>query len=224
MIEPERWMAEAVRKLLAEFGPRLLFVGLQGSYAHGEASQGSDIDIQVVLDTLSAEDLKRYRTLLRTLPEGENACGFVSGRAELAHWPAYEVYPFLADTKAFYGELQPLLPAYTRADVEYGVQIMAANLYHATAHLCVTAGDADSLAGKLKGLFKSTFFILRLLQYLRGEQVNTKSALAGRLQGEELRLLQLSMDDDQLARLAADDPDCLFQMLLDFSGGILRSA
>ena len=44
----------------------LLFVGLQGSYARGEATEASDIDVVVVLDELYFADLLKYRDMLDT--------------------------------------------------------------------------------------------------------------------------------------------------------------
>ena len=37
-------------KCQARFGPRLLYLGLSGSYARGEATEESDIDIHLILD------------------------------------------------------------------------------------------------------------------------------------------------------------------------------
>lgn len=53
------WMERAIGALKAEFGDRLLVVGLQGSMRRGEAAPTSDIDILIVLETLSANDLLR---------------------------------------------------------------------------------------------------------------------------------------------------------------------
>ena len=49
----EDWMKDLTEKLKRQFGQRLLFVGLQGSYQRGEATADSDIDVVVLLDTLS---------------------------------------------------------------------------------------------------------------------------------------------------------------------------
>lgn len=54
------WMNEYLNKLQVLFGSRLRFVGLQGSYGRGEATDGSDIDVVVILDIVAPEDLKAY--------------------------------------------------------------------------------------------------------------------------------------------------------------------
>ena len=58
MFDINVWLDIIIKKLQNEFGQRLLFVGLQGSYNRGEETPNSDIDIVVILDSLSFEDLK----------------------------------------------------------------------------------------------------------------------------------------------------------------------
>ena len=43
------------------FGDRLLYVGLQGSYLRGEAHEDSDIDVMLILDQFSVQDMDRYQ-------------------------------------------------------------------------------------------------------------------------------------------------------------------
>ena len=56
MFDINAWLDIIIKKLQNEFEQRLLFVGLQGSYNRGEATQSSDIDLVVILDNLSFED------------------------------------------------------------------------------------------------------------------------------------------------------------------------
>ena len=51
------WMSLLRDRLLESFGDRVIFIGLQGSRARGEAHDDSDIDAVVVLDTVSMDDL-----------------------------------------------------------------------------------------------------------------------------------------------------------------------
>lgn len=60
MLDINAWMEDFQRALAQTFPGRLWFVGLQGSRARGEATAASDIDVVVVLDTLTAEDIRRY--------------------------------------------------------------------------------------------------------------------------------------------------------------------
>lgn len=221
MVDIEHWMAEAVEKLRAAFGPRLVFVGLQGSYRRGEATADSDIDILTVLDRLDAGDLGRYRALLLTLPEGDRAGGFTCGRRELLRWPAHEIFAFSKDIRAYHGSLEGLLPAWDEADIRAGVRIEAANLYHATAHHTLSCGAEDRARG-LAALVKPVFFLLQGVHYLRtGEFVETKAALAARLPGEEAALVRLAGDRPALRAAAEADPEGLTGRLLALCGGIL---
>lgn len=60
MFDITAYMEEFTAAMRREFGERLVFVGLQGSFRRGEAKEGSDIDAVTVLDELCAVDLVRY--------------------------------------------------------------------------------------------------------------------------------------------------------------------
>ena len=68
------------------FGSRIIFIGLQGSYARNEATEKSDIDTVVILDKLTVEDINTYNKMLDTLTHRELICGFISGKDELYNW------------------------------------------------------------------------------------------------------------------------------------------
>ncbi len=110
MVEIERWMEELAGRLAERFGPRLLFLGLQGSYGRGEANEDSDIDVVTVLDRVELSDLDLYRAVVGDMPEGEKACGFLCGAAELESWPKYDLCQLARDTRDVHGRLKALLP------------------------------------------------------------------------------------------------------------------
>ena len=58
MIDINLWMESFIKSLKETFGERVYFVGLQGSYGRGEATDSSDIDVVVILDELTADDIK----------------------------------------------------------------------------------------------------------------------------------------------------------------------
>ncbi|MBQ3399413.1 MAG: nucleotidyltransferase domain-containing protein, partial [Synergistaceae bacterium] len=64
MIDIQSWLEIFSGHLEERFQGRIWFAGLQGSYARGEAKETSDIDVVVILDTLSIDDLKSYREML----------------------------------------------------------------------------------------------------------------------------------------------------------------
>ncbi len=117
MVDIEVWMGELAEKLTGRFGDRLLFLGLQGSYGRGEAGEDSDIDVVTVLNRVELADLDEYRAAVRGMPEGEKACGFLCGAAELKSWPKYDLCQLARDVRAYRGELGPLLPPLGREDL-----------------------------------------------------------------------------------------------------------
>ena len=50
MIKLDAWMKNYLQILNETFANRVWFVGLQGSYGRGEATETSDIDIVAILD------------------------------------------------------------------------------------------------------------------------------------------------------------------------------
>ena len=86
VIDITTWMNDFLLKLSYEFKNRVWFVGLQGSYGRGEATETSDIDIVVILDELSAMDIQIYNDMLDTLSHRELICGFLSGKKEIMIW------------------------------------------------------------------------------------------------------------------------------------------
>ena len=86
MFHPQTYLPALITQLRRSFGPRLRYVGLQGSYLRGEATEDSDLDVMVVLDRLAPADLDRYRAILAALPQPEKACGFLCGTEDLARW------------------------------------------------------------------------------------------------------------------------------------------
>lgn len=221
MVEIHKWMEQATEALRQAFGPQLLYVGLQGSYRRGEATDQSDIDILAVLEMLDIQDLRVYRQTLRALPHGDIACGFVCSRQQLACWPRYELFQLVQETDDYYGRLAEWAPPWQRADIVQSVHIGAANLYHATAHSYVS-GDEGTWAPGLVSLYKGAFFVLQVAQYLRGgKYMRTKAELLVKLRGEEAEILRLSMDKKRLAVRMQEDCAEMYQQMLAWSGELM---
>lgn len=196
MVDIESWAGALAQKLKAAFGGRLLFVGYQGSYGRGEATPESDIDIVAVLDKAGLGDLDTYRGLVRGMPQGELACGFLCGERELAAWPRYDLYGLVLDTKPVLGDLQALTPVFTQEDAQEALRIGVANLYHAACHTYLYSGGPKAA---LPGLGKAAFFCLRIRALLRdGVYRPSKRELLPALEGQEEQLLRLSMEPGSL--------------------------
>ena len=97
MLDITVWMKNFLRTLDETFGSRVWFVGLQGSYGRGEAMETSDIDIVVILDELSAMDIRTYNAMLDTLPNREMICGFLSGKDDIMNWEPSDLFQFYYD-------------------------------------------------------------------------------------------------------------------------------
>ena len=64
-------------KVEASFKNRVVFIGIQGSYGRKEANEKSDLDLVLILDELSYDDLVIYDKLLNSLPHRDKICGFM---------------------------------------------------------------------------------------------------------------------------------------------------
>ena len=219
MIDIEKYLSELIERLRFQFGERLIYVGLQGSFRRGEADENSDIDIMVTLDHLTETDLDSYRTIIAALPAFERSCGFISGREELKNWPRHEISLLLHETKDYYGELRPLLPEFERKDIENFVRISIGNLYHLLCHGRIH-GEPEECADRLRGLYKAVFYILQNSFYLQtGEWVMTKAELAARLFGPDREVMQTAL---AVRSGAAFDTGKAFSLLFDWCRNFLE--
>ena len=219
------WAHEATVRLQEEFGNRLVFVGLQGSRARGEAHEGSDIDLVVLLDHVRSADLARYRTLIQSMPHAELACGFVGAADVLAAWPRHELLQFAHDTHAIYGDLAPIVGNFTRDDAIQAARIGASGIYHAACHASVFDGDAiDEI---LQSLFKGAFFTLQALHFARtGIYPRTKAELAQLLESSgpesEARILEIGRNWETRQPSTNADRQALIDLLLEWSGEVIK--
>ena len=193
MFQPDSYISALLTLLKETFSERLVYVGLQGSYLRGEATENSDIDIMVVVDAMTVADLDAYRQAVMSLPDANKSCGFICGKDELLHWNLLEMCHLLHSTKDYYGVLADLVPAYTRHDVVAFVKLSLGNLYHEICHRYVHA-DLEMNAAALPGTYKQVFFILQNLHYLEtGNFVGTKQELLAALSGKDKLVLKTSV-------------------------------
>lgn len=214
------WAQDAAARLEGEFGPRLSFVGLQGSRARGEATETSDIDLVVLVDDLCADDLGVYRRVIESMPHAELACGFVGSPAVLENWPRHELFQFVNDTVSVCGRL-PFSPAdFTRDDACEAARIGASGIYHATCHALVFDGEAR--ADILRELAKSAVFVLQALHFARtGAYLRTRSELSDVLEGMDAEVLEWAIRAKGMSELVDDDVRELAELLLDWSSAII---
>ncbi len=161
MIDITTWMNDFLQKLNHKFENRVWFVGLQGSYGRGEATETSDIDIVVILDELSVLDIQKYNEMLDTLPNRELICGFVSGKDELLNWEPSDLFQFYYDTTPIKGSLEELLAVIDESAVNRSIKIGACNIYHGCVHNMLHEKSEDVL----KGLYKSASFVVQAIAF-----------------------------------------------------------
>ncbi len=159
MIEITNWMDTFLHALDGAFGARVQFVGLQGSYGRGEATESSDIDLVVILDEVSASDLATYNAMLDGLEHRALICGFLSGKAELLHWEPSDLFQFYYYTVPMRGSLEELKPLLDDAAVSRSIKIGVCNIYHGCVHNMLY----DKSEEILRGLYKSASFVVQAI-------------------------------------------------------------
>ena len=161
MIDMTVWMDCFMKSIHENFENRVWFVGLQGSYGRGEATETSDIDVVVILDALSSEDIQAYRNMLDTLPHRERICGFLSGKDEILNWDPSDLFQFYHDTTPIKGSLDAVLPLLDSEAVERAIKIGACNIYHGCVHNMLHEKSEDVL----RGLYKSACFVVQAIVF-----------------------------------------------------------
>lgn len=165
MLQLQSYLDRLIPECKTAFGDRLLYVGLQGSYLRGEAHADSDIDIMLVLDRMTVDDMKTYQGILKQIGSYEKSCGFICGGEQLKRWNPLEVCQLMHTTKDLFGCLTDYLPNATRADEINYVKYSLGNLYHELCHRYIHA-DRDKNRKKFRDSCKSIFFLLQNLHYL----------------------------------------------------------
>ena len=163
MIDLQSWLDAFTKVLQDTFPNRIWFVGLQGSYRRGEATEGSDLDVVVILDELTPADVRTYGAMLDGLPHRELICGFLSGKAELLSWEPSDLVQFYHDTQPIIGSLDDLLPLLDDTAVDRAIKIGACNVYHGCVHNMLHEKSEEIL----RGLYKSASFTVQAVALRR---------------------------------------------------------
>lgn len=161
MIDITAWMNDFLQKLNVTFENRVWFVGLQGSFGRGEATETSDIDVVVILDELAATDIQSYNAMLDTLPHRALICGFFSGKEEIMNWEPSDLFQFCHDTTPIQGSLDEVLLAVDESAVHRAIKIGACNIFHGCVHNMLYEKSEDIL----RGLYKSASFVVQAIAF-----------------------------------------------------------
>ena len=173
-LDMRAWMGDFLKALKEAFEDRVWFVGLQGSYGRGEATEASDIDIVIILDQLSPTDIQSYNAVLDSLPHRELICGFLSGKDELLNWEPSDLFQFCNDTTPIIGSLDEVMAVIDEDAVNRAIKIGACNIYHGCVHNMLHEKSEDIL----KGLYKSASFVVQAIAFKQtGKYVKHQSEL-----------------------------------------------
>ena len=187
MIDIKNWMNTFLDALNTTFSDRVWFVGIQGSYGRGEATETSDIDVVVILDELSAKDIQAYNKMLDTLPHRELICGFVSGKKEILNWEPSDLFQFYYDTTPIKGSLDELLSVIDECAVDRAIQIGVCNIYHGCVHNMLHEKSKDIL----KGLYKSASFVVQAIAFKQtGNYIKHLKDLLGVISYDEQAIVE----------------------------------
>ena len=176
------WTDNFLKALEEAFPDRIYFAGLQGSYSRGEATDNSDIDMVVILDNLSANDIATYNAMLDTLPHRELICGFLSGKDEILSWEPSDLFQLYYDTTPIRGSLDEVLPLLDESAVDRAIKIGACNIYHGCVHNMLYEKSEDIL----RGLYKCASFTLQAVAFKQtGKYIRKQSDLLSVLSAED---------------------------------------
>ena len=184
MIDINVWIKDFLEKLNDVFVNRVWFVGLQGSYGRGEATETSDIDVVVILDELGISDIQAYGNLLDTLPHRELVCGFISGRDEIMNWEPSDLFQFYYDTTPIKGSLDALLSVIDDISLKRAIKTAACNIYHGCVHNMLHEKSEDILIG----LYKSASFVVQAIVFKQ----------TGNYIKRQIELLQVAMPTERV--------------------------
>ena len=191
MFDLDKYLADLILNCRSVFRERLLYMGLQGSWLRGEAHENSDIDIMVILDGFSVQDMDIYRGILEKTGFYEKSCGFICGKEEMKRWNPLEVCQLRHTTKDLLGVLTDFLPHATRNDEINYVKLSLGNLYPELCHRYIHA-DRDKNAARFRGTCKNVFYLIQNLHFLEsGCFILSKKELKEAVAQEDRLILEL---------------------------------
>lgn len=193
MFKADEYLHKLIIAMKEVFGDRLLYVGLQGSYLREEATENSDIDIMVIINRLTVQDLDSYREIITQMEHYEKSCGFICGMNEFSNWNPLELCHVLYSTKDYYGKLSLLMPEYSEVDIMNFIKVSLGNMYHEMCHRYLHADKMKNYQ-KLPMTYKNVFFILQNIYYLKtGVFCLTKKELLCMLDETDKEIMELSL-------------------------------
>ena len=211
MIDIAAWMTDFLQALNAAFVDRVYFVGLQGSYGRGEATETSDIDVVVILDELSAQDIKIYNAMLDKLCHRDLICGFLSGKSEIMNWEPSDLFQFCRDTTPIKGSLEDVLAIVDESAVNRAIKIGACNIFHGCVHNMLYEKSEEIL----RGLYKAASFVVQAIAFKQtGNYIRKQKDLLQVVSSDERTIVKNFL---HLKNGGTADFDAMSETLFDWS-------
>ncbi len=191
MIEVKTFIKNFLTVLNENFGERVWFVGLQGSYGRKEETETSDIDLVVILDELSAGDIDTYNSMLDTLPHRELICGFLAGKSEIFNWAPYDLFQLYYDTTPIKGSLDELKKLIDGDAVDAAIKNGVCNIFHGCVHNMLY----EKRENALRGLYKCAVFVIQAIAFRQtGNYTRCHKDLAAAVSGDEKIVVMTFLD------------------------------
>ena len=215
MVDIKSWVDLYKQAVVKEFGARVLFVGLQGSYGRQEAGETSDLDPVLILDKVDMADLIAYKQIIENLPYTKLICGFVSGKAELASWAKADLFQFYFDTVPLQGRLEDIISIPTVNEAKAAVLTGACNIYHGCSHNFLHTEQAEIL----QGLYKGAFFILQAKIYCEtGQYPHNKNEMKDKLHGGDKAVFEGILN---VSKISQDNFESCTKILLCWAKDVI---
>lgn len=219
MLNIQEWIKQFQKEILLNFKERICFIGLQGSYARGEATENSDIDVVVIFDTLTVDDLKQYDQIISQMSYREKICVFLSGRDEIICWEKSDLFQFYYDTKPIYKNLDFILPFIKQENIKQAILIGSCNIYHACCHNMIHEKSMTIL----KALYKQSIFVLQAKYFLNTHQyIHKKKELIDKLDLEDKKIINLYFNIQLEEKITDDNFDNYSNQLFIWSSQLIK--
>lgn len=215
----KNWLDEIQTKLKKIFEDNLLYIGYHGSYKRGEATENSDIDLIVILKNCNVEYLKKYKSIIGSMPFSEKCCGFISSEKEIKNWSKSDIFQFYYETENLFGDIKKIITPPQKKDMETAIKTNAEMLYHSACHSFLYDENAKET---LKSLYKMVFFILQTKYFLlTNTYIPTKVLLCKKLTGIDREILDICINRENISSFNDKKIEELYEKLISWCSSLV---
>lgn len=165
--ELDNWLDTLLESLKKNFGARLLPVAPVGSRARDDSNAQSDVDINVILDKVTSEDITLYRDIINNMLDGYYACGYLGSLDEIRIWTRYDLVSFHYGSRILYGNANDVIGPISALDIRNNAMATLTYINHTSRHSLIYDKDFLQSANAMRELYKSTFFVIQDWYFLK---------------------------------------------------------